>query len=179
MNFPDEISYEDPKFFESLENAPDTDIFHNIIDGLNWDIPDSLDIAIWIFSHPQCDAATAAGFLLSCCGLDACFTDIEKLFPQNEMLQNVVCTILVNAEKGFYKNTNLIIPHIASDEMAKLRIEYTEKNCIKNLGSVENALLPIPKSLFANGRGSREADWRYLADEVGVRKIEKKNWWIE
>lgn len=43
-----------------LEDGRDPDLWHQIVDGLNYDSPWALDYVLWIVRQPDCDLATAA-----------------------------------------------------------------------------------------------------------------------
>ncbi|MGB3179009.1 MAG: DUF4274 domain-containing protein [Albidovulum sp.] len=150
-----------------LESERNPDLWHQIVDGMNYDSPWALDYVLWIVRQPDCDAATAAlAFVYLGCAPyvyashDAgSYADERVSLVASEICNRSNGASYTRARIGWHAPDHIPTPATVLKDI--------RENCDRLGLTVGQTFLPIPSSVLGAGFDKPPAPTEYFVDEGG------------
>ncbi|SHH80078.1 DUF4274 domain-containing protein [Marivita hallyeonensis] len=157
---PQTIETTDPTFLAWQEKAPDPDLWHQMLNELNYDIPGNVALLHWVVRQPSCDRATAAALFLMLFGQH--MVGMPSLAVKERFPGSLVFEICDRATKQGFARSELSLASVgfANDQrplLNEMRRLYEER------ADMAKDCIPVPVALFERPVAGRAPSSSYYA----------------
>ncbi|WP_347311267.1 DUF4274 domain-containing protein [Defluviimonas sp. SAOS-178_SWC] len=150
-----------------LEGGRDPDLWHQLVDGMNYDDPRALDYVLWIVRQPDCDIATAALTFVSLRCADHVCAAPRLHSGADDRVSRIASEICARSEASGYTRAKIgwhAPDHIPTPAAVLADIRA---NCAKLGLAAGRTHLPIPAAVLGADFDKPPAAASYFVDEGG------------